>query len=103
MCILTDCPLEWELNYDLPSCYFINTTYMSYPLASSTCQISGGHLAVISSDAENSWILTKLRAKAQIDNWRAWIGYDDRPTEGQFERVEQIEEYEDECKLSVIL
>uniref|UniRef100_A0A8C2WM68 C-type lectin domain-containing protein n=1 Tax=Cyclopterus lumpus TaxID=8103 RepID=A0A8C2WM68_CYCLU len=70
------CPADWLLFNG--SCYFISRTTRDWPESQSYCQSKGGHLAIIHTPEEQTFLWDHLPR----GHWRAfWFGLSDEHTE----------------------
>ncbi|KAM9339745.1 uncharacterized protein ABDE67_015460 [Symphorus nematophorus] len=77
------CPDDWHLFND--SCYFISRTTRDWPESQSYCQSQGGHLAIIHT-AEEQTFLWNLLSRG---HWNAyWFGITDEHTEDVWKWVD---------------
>ncbi|XP_056275308.1 CD209 antigen-like protein C [Pseudoliparis swirei] len=77
------CPADWHLFNG--SCYFVSRTTRDWPESQSFCQSQGGHLAIILTAGEQTFLWDLLPR----GHWRAfWFGITDEHTEDQWRWVD---------------
>ncbi|XP_070841190.1 CD209 antigen-like protein 2 [Chaetodon trifascialis] len=77
------CPVDWHLFND--SCYFISRTTRDWPESQSYCQSKGGHLAIIHTAEEQTFLWDLLPR----GHWNAfWFGITDEHTEDHWKWVD---------------
>ena len=78
---LGDCPEDWKANGQ--HCYFWSNYSKSWFEADQDCRNKGAHLASVTSDATNDYILRRLDKRRTPDTSNnLWIGGTDREEEG---------------------
>ncbi|XP_063041539.1 C-type lectin domain family 4 member M [Engraulis encrasicolus] len=82
----TECPDGWHRFID--SCYYISEDTRDWPDSQRYCQRKGGHLAIIHTAEEQTFIWERLRR----GHWRAyWFGITDEKLEGKWHWVDGTE------------
>ncbi|XP_059205323.1 CD209 antigen-like protein E [Centropristis striata] len=77
------CPVDWHLFNN--SCYFISRTTRDWPESKSYCESQGGHLAIIHTAEEQTFVWDLLPR----GHWNAfWFGISDEHTEDQWKWVD---------------
>ncbi|XP_073714669.1 C-type lectin domain family 4 member E-like [Misgurnus anguillicaudatus] len=77
------CPVAWH--YFNGSCYFISNNSQSWPESQAYCKVKGGHLAIILTADEQTFIWNLLPR----GHWNAfWFGITDEETEGDWRWVD---------------
>ncbi|XP_054620469.1 CD209 antigen-like isoform X2 [Dunckerocampus dactyliophorus] len=77
------CPMEWHLFNG--SCYFISRVSRDWPESKSYCESKGGHLAIIVTEEEQTFLWDQLPR----GHWNAyWFGITDGHTEDQWTWVD---------------
>ncbi|CAL1583844.1 unnamed protein product [Knipowitschia caucasica] len=77
------CPSDWLLFGD--SCYFISKQIKSWSSSQTYCQSQGGHLAIVTSPEEQTFIWDRLPR----GHWNVfWIGISDGHTEDEWKWVD---------------
>ncbi|XP_040909705.1 C-type lectin domain family 4 member E-like [Toxotes jaculatrix] len=77
------CPVDWHLFNN--SCYFISRDSMDWPDSQSFCQSKGGHLAIIHTAEEQTFVWDLLPR----GHWNAyWFGITDEYTEDKWKWVD---------------
>ena len=80
-----DCKEGWEANRQ--HCFFWSIASASWDEAEQTCQKEGGHLASVTSNATNQYILSGLDKRGIKEN--LWIGGRDSKEEGTWEWTDE--------------
>ena len=76
-----DCKAGWEANGE--HCYFWSISKAIWDAAERTCEHQGGHLASVTSNATNQYILSGLAQRGMTEE--LWIGGTDSKEEGSWE------------------
>ena len=76
-----DCKAGWEANRD--HCYFWSISKAIWDAAERTCEQQDGHLASVTSNATNQYILSGLAQRGMAEE--LWIGGTDSKEEGSWE------------------
>ncbi|MBN3306650.1 CLC4F protein, partial [Amia calva] len=80
------CPVGWELNDG--KCYFFSTDEKNWDESRDDCVRRGGHLAIIGTEEEQTFIKTQINGFMKVGKKKYWIGLTDAAAEGVWRWVD---------------
>ncbi|XP_071944924.1 NKG2-D type II integral membrane protein-like [Antedon mediterranea] len=83
--ICEECPIGWRYNATFSKCYLFTNEIATWNSVREECQRFNGKLVEILSEDENNWLDDQLSEYSNTVLQRAWIGYVDSDSDGDFE------------------